>query len=167
MNFEPKWNEVEVFRAAVSKSMHGKYTHTVDPKGRIIIPSKIREALGTDFIMAPGLEDCCIYVFSPEEWDIYVEKLKLVGGSAGEIIDMVRIMQSSAADCTYDSQGRTVIPPELREAAQLGKEVAIVGVGSRAEIWKLDVWQAKEAHLNETRQKLRDKIYSDERVLLI
>ena len=101
--------------------MRGKFYHSIDSKGRLIVPSKLRDALGSEFVMTPGLEDHSIYLYSIEEWDNFTEQLNQLGSSKAQNRDLKRFFQANAVDCSIDSQGRTVIPAELREDAEIEK----------------------------------------------
>lgn len=124
----------------MSKSMKGTYYHNLDAKGRLIVPSKLRDALGSEFVITPGFENC-LYLYSNEEWDKFTEKLNGLGNKKGVVRNMKRYFQSSAADCEIDVQGRTLIPPQLRQKANLEKEVVVIGNGEKAEVWSRDAWE--------------------------
>ena len=116
----------------------GEYNHTIDEKGRIIVPSKFREALGDNFVVTQGL-DGCLFVYSYAEWDNFVEGLKQLPGTK-EARQLQRYFMAGAAACEVDKQGRILLPQVLREYADLKKEVVLVGVLSRVEIWDKDRW---------------------------
>lgn len=118
----------------------GEYEHNVDDKGRLIIPSKFRDALGKDFVITKGL-DCCLFVFSMEEWGNFVEKLKTLPISDKDARDFSRFFFSGASECALDKQGRITILPTLRKYAQLEKETKIIGVSNRLEIWNNANWE--------------------------
>ncbi len=123
----------------MSASMKGTYNHNLDAKGRVIIPSKIREALGKEFVVTRGFENC-LSLYSKEEWNNLTEKLKGLGNKKEAVRNLKRYIQANAADCEIDTQGRTVIPPQLRETVGLEKEIVIVGNGEKAEIWSKKAW---------------------------
>jgi len=100
----------------------GEYNHSVDAKGRLIVPSKFREQLGNEFVVTKGL-DGCLFVYSQEEWKRIEESLR------------EKPLTSKAANCEVDKQGRILLPANLREYAGIDKEVVSVGVFSRVEIW--------------------------------
>ena len=139
----------------VSKSMRGKFYHSIDTKGRLIVPSKLRDALGSEFVMTPGLEDSCIYLYSIEEWDNFTEQLNQLGSSKSQNRDLKRFFQANAVDCSIDSQGRTVIPAELREDAEIDKDVVVIGNGRKAEIWSASAWKEKEGDPKVKRAEIR------------
>ncbi|WP_066717871.1 division/cell wall cluster transcriptional repressor MraZ [Clostridium sp. Marseille-P299] len=117
----------------------GEYNHTIDAKGRIIIPSKFREALGENFVVTLGL-DGCLFVYPNEEWLTFVNQLKNLPGNK-EARQLQRYFMAGAADCEVDKQGRILIPSKLREHASLDKDVVFVGVLSKIEIWSKERWE--------------------------
>ena len=116
----------------------GEYNHTVDTKGRIIVPSKLREELGETFVVTVGL-DGCLFVYPNSEWEAFVEQLKTLPGQAGGR-RLQRYFMSLAADCELDKQGRFLIPAKLREMAGLDKEVVFAGVINKIELWSKEKW---------------------------
>ncbi len=112
----------------------GEYNHTIDPKGRLIIPSKFREALGDTFVVTKGL-DGCLFVYDNEEWAAFEEKLKSLPLTNKDARKFVRFFLAGAAEAEVDKQGRILVPNVLREFAGLDKEVVLIGVASRIEIW--------------------------------
>lgn len=118
----------------------GEYEHSVDQKGRIIIPSKYREELGSVFYVTKGLEKC-LYVYSSAEWDKIREKLEQLpittNKNAGAF---VRFFLSGACECEMDKQGRILIPSKLMEYAAIDKQVTCIGVSTRLELWSTPNW---------------------------
>lgn len=117
----------------------GEYIHTIDAKGRIIIPSKFREGLGEEFVITLGL-DGCLFAYPYSEWQIFVEKLKTLPGTK-EARQLQRYFMAGAAACQADKQGRILIPAKLRESAALEKEIVFVGVLNKIEIWNKERWE--------------------------
>jgi len=117
----------------------GEYVHTIDAKGRIIIPSKFREELGDEFVLTLGL-DGCLFAYPYSEWQIFVEKLKTLPGTK-EARQLQRYFMAGAAACQADKQGRILIPAKLRESAALEKEIVFVGVLNKIEIWNKERWE--------------------------
>lgn len=118
----------------------GEYNHSVDIKGRIIVPSKLREELGEQFVVTVGL-DGCLFVYPNNEWEKFVEQLKtLPGNEMGRKLQ--RYFMSSAADCEIDKQGRFLIPAKLRELAgiEIEGKVVFAGVINKIELWNKDKW---------------------------
>lgn len=117
----------------------GEYLHTIDGKGRLIMPAKFREALDTRFIATKGL-DHCLFVYPMNEWKVLEEKLRALPFTQSEARAFVRFFFSGACECELDKQGRILLPSNLREYAQLEKDVVLVGVSSRVEIWSQMNW---------------------------
>ena len=118
----------------------GEYNHTIDPKGRLIIPAKFREALGDEFVVTKGL-DGCLFVYANTEWNNFEEKLRTLPLTNKNARQFTRFFLAGAAACEVDKQGRILIPQVLREFAKLEKDVVLVGVASRIEIWSKEVWE--------------------------
>lgn len=118
----------------------GEYLHTIDSKGRLIIPAKFREALGEKFIVTKGLDNC-LFIYPMEEWKNFQDKLKKLPVSQANARAFVRFFFSGAAECELDKQGRILLPANLREYAALEKDVVVVGVMSRVEIWNHARWK--------------------------
>ena len=118
----------------------GEYNHTIYPKGRLIIPAKFREALGDEFVVTKGL-DGCLFVYANTEWNNFEEKLRTLPLTNKNARQFTRFFLAGAAACEVDKQGRILIPQVLREFAKLEKDVVLVGVASRIEIWSKEVWE--------------------------
>lgn len=125
----------------------GEYEHSLDAKGRLIMPAKIREDIGDKFIITKGL-DGCLFGFSQKEWDNFQEKLKTLPLTNKNARDFVRFFLSGAMECEIDKQGRFLISANLREYSDLNKEVVITGVGTRIEIWDKDKWKKYNSEEN-------------------
>lgn len=120
----------------------GEYEHTIDTKGRVIIPAKFRTELGERFVLTKGF-DGCLYGYSLEEWKNIEEKIKTLPLITGkDARNFTRFFFSSAIECELDSQGRILVSQGLRAFAELEKELVIIGVSSRIEIWAKSKWQA-------------------------
>ncbi len=118
----------------------GEYEHSLDAKGRLIMPAKLRQDMGDKFIVTKGL-DGCLFAFSQEEWLNFETKLKALPLSDKNARNFVRFFLSGATECELDKQGRFLIPNNLRNAGNLEKEVIIIGVGTRLEIWNKSTWE--------------------------
>ena len=118
----------------------GEYEHSVDAKGRVIMPAKLREDIGEKFIVTKGL-DGCLFAYSITEWTNFEEKLKTLPLTNKNARDFVRFFLSGAVECEIDKQGRFLIPGNLRTYATLEKEIIIIGVGTRIEIWNREEWK--------------------------
>ena len=125
----------------------GEYEHNVDAKGRIIMPAKLREDIGDKFIITKGL-DGCLFAYSQAEWANFEEKLKALPLAQKNARNFVRFFLSGAVECEIDKQGRFLIPANLREHALLDKEVVIIGVGTRLEIWNRETWKTYSSDEN-------------------
>ena len=118
--------------------MTGVYQHTLDAKGRLFIPARLREELGDVFYVTLSMEKC-LSAYSSESWDRFTEKIKAMPKS--KQIKM-RPLFSHAAKCELDTQGRILLPQALRDFAGLDKNVAVVGSGECAEFWNAEAWAA-------------------------
>ncbi|MBO6232790.1 MAG: division/cell wall cluster transcriptional repressor MraZ [Clostridia bacterium] len=125
----------------------GEYEHSLDTKGRLIMPSKLRQDIGEKFIVTKGL-DGCLFAFSQNEWENFETKLKTLPLSDRNARNFVRFFLSGATECEIDKQGRFLIPANLRTAANLEKETVIIGVGTRLEIWDKDAWQKCDENIS-------------------
>jgi len=121
----------------------GEYNHSIDAKGRLIIPSKFREALGDEFVVTKGL-DGCLFVFDLTEWANFEAKLKSLPITNKDARQFVRFFLAGAASMEVDKQGRILIPNVLREFAEITKDATLIGVGSRIEIWSLEKWEGMD-----------------------
>ena len=117
----------------------GEYQHTIDPKGRVIMPAKFREGLGERFVLTKGL-DHCLFAYPNEEWSILEKKLRSLPLTNKDARAFIRFFFAGACECELDKQGRILIPANLREYAGLEKDVVIIGVSTRVEIWSKNKW---------------------------
>ena len=118
----------------------GEYSHNIDAKGRMIVPSKFREQLGDEFVVTKGL-DGCLFVYPNEEWQNIEEKFRNVPLTSKDARKFSRFFFAGATTCEVDKQGRILLPAVLREFAGLEKEVVSVGVLKRIEFWDKNRWQ--------------------------
>lgn len=118
----------------------GEYNHTIDAKGRVIVPSRFRETLGDEFVITKGL-DGCLFVYDTNEWAAFEEKLKSLPITNKDARAFVRFFLAGAASVEVDKQGRILLPASLRDFAELTKDVVLIGVGSRIEIWSKERWE--------------------------
>ena len=125
----------------------GEYEHSLDVKGRLILPAKIREDMGDKFIVTKGL-DGCLFGFSQNDWTNFEEKLKTLPLTNKNARDFVRFFLSGATECEIDKQGRFLIAGNLREYANLEKDAIIIGVGTRIEIWNREKWKSYNSDEN-------------------
>ena len=126
--------------------MKGTYEHNVDAKGRLFIPTKLRDELGDNFVMTKGL-DGCLSLYSQKNWAIMEEKIPSLPSSKARSLQ--RYFFSNAMDCEPDSQGRVVIPQVLREFAGITKAVVVIGIVDKAEIWDAEKWRQYNESIDE------------------
>lgn len=124
----------------------GEYNYSIDAKGRVNFPVKLRDDLGGRFILAKGLGDACLFVYSMDEWHNVEERIKNLPLSKAR--NLQRFFFASATPIEPDKQGRIVIPANLREYAGLDKDVMIIGASTHCEIWSLDNWNNVVASLD-------------------
>ena len=118
----------------------GEYQHSIDAKGRIIVPSKLRCDLGERFVLTKGLDNC-LFIYTLEEWKNFEEKLKSLPLTNINARKFVRFFFAGAVECEADKQGRILIPNNLREYAELLKETVFIGVSNRVEVWNKENWE--------------------------
>ncbi len=118
----------------------GEYQHSLDSKGRIIIPSKFRGELGYEFVITKGLDNC-LFVYPQEEWTIVEDKLKSLPLTNRDARAFIRFFFSGASESNLDKQGRVLIPQNLREHSKIDKDAVIIGVATRLEIWSKEIWE--------------------------
>lgn len=130
----------------------GEYRHTLDEKGRLIIPAKFRERLGETFVMTRGLERC-LFVYPLSEWQALEGKLKKLPFTKKDARAFTRFFFSGASDCELDKQGRVTISSVLRDYAAIEKECVIIGVSNRIEVWNKETW---EQYVSESEQSFAE-----------
>ncbi|CAM4332669.1 division/cell wall cluster transcriptional repressor MraZ [Paenibacillus macerans] len=137
----------------------GEFQHSIDDKGRIIIPAKFRDLLGSSFVVTRGL-DQCLFVYPMQEWEVLEQKLKALPLMKSDARAFTRFFFSGATECEWDKQGRVNLPGNLRQYAKLEKDCVVLGVSNRVEIWSKDIWeqyfQQSEDTFNEIAEKLVD-----------
>ncbi len=116
----------------------GKYDQNIDVKGRVNIPSKFRSALGETFVVAVG-DEKCVNIYPLSEWNAFMQRVENV--PVEDRAMLMRYIQQTSAECDLDSQGRVVIPPAIREYAELTKEIVVVGEHKKVEVWSLENWK--------------------------
>lgn len=126
----------------------GEFNHNIDAKGRLIVPARFREVLGENFVITKGL-DGCLFLYPFDEWKIFENKLRTLPLSNKEARTFTRFFLGSAVDGSIDKQGRILISSSQREYAKLEKEVVLVGVLDRVEIWNKAQWDANNAMAEE------------------
>ena len=136
----------------------GEYHHSIDSKGRLIIPSKVRDGLGENFIVTRGL-DGCLFLYPKLEWDKKIEKFKELPDTKDKR-QFMRIFLSGATICEYDKQGRINIPNPLVEFAKLEKDCIIIGVDEKLEIWSKERWEEFIANNEENLSDIADSLFT-------
>lgn len=125
----------------------GEYEHSIDTKGRLIMPAKLKEDIGDSFVITKGL-DGCLFAYSKKEWQNFEEKLRTFPLTNKDARALMRFFLAGAMECEIDKQGRFLISSNLRNVATLEKEVVIIGVGTRIEIWNKDKWEEYNSEEN-------------------
>jgi len=142
---------------------YGEYLHSIDRKGRLILPAKFREIAKGNFIekffVTRGL-DKCLFMFSEEEWRSQEQKFKAISFTKQQARTFNRLYFSGAVEVIIDKQGRILLPQYLKDFAEIKREVMIVGVSNRIEIWAKDKWQefygSSRPSFEEIAEKLMD-----------
>ena len=118
----------------------GEYRHTIDAKGRLIVPSRFREELGDCFVITRGLENC-LFVYPQLEWALIERKLKALPFTKADARAFMRFFFSGAVEVEQDRQGRVLIPSNLRDYAGIKRDVVVIGVSNRVEVWSQEKWE--------------------------
>ncbi len=142
-----KWSEVFL----------GEYAHTLDEKGRMIVPARFREELGSSFVVTRGL-DRCLFVYPLPEWEALAGKLRALPLTKADTRAFVRLLFSGAGECALDKQGRILLPPALREYAGIQRDVVSIGVANRVEIWAAEEWAKYTDAATESYEAIAEKI---------
>lgn len=122
----------------------GEYKHSIDEKGRLIVPVKFREKLGDNFYITKGF-DQCLFVYPEEEWNKFIEKLDNNPMKKKDARRIQRFFIASANECNLDKQGRILIGSHLRQYSEIEKEVILIGVSNRIEVWSKEKWDEYNA----------------------
>lgn len=140
---------------------YGEYEHSLDRKSRIIIPAKFREALKENYVekfyITRGL-DGCLFLFAEDEWRKQEQKFKSMSFTKQEARKFNRLFFSGASVVTCDGQGRILVPQYLKEFAQIQKDVMIIGVANRIEIWSKLKWKEFYETTRETFEETAEKL---------
>lgn len=137
----------------------GEYHHTIDAKGRIIVPSKVRDNLGENFIVTRGL-DGCLFLYPKLEWDKIINKYKELPDTK-EKRQFMRIFLSGATTCEYDKLGRINVPKPLVEFASLEKDCIIIGVDEKLEIWSKSKWEEFISNNEDNLSDIADSLFTN------
>ncbi len=141
----------------------GEYHHTIDDKGRLIIPSKFRYELGEKFIVTRGLEKC-LFIYSLTEWNSIVSRLKTLPFTKKDARDFIRFFLSGAAECEFDKQGRINITSPLVSYADLNKEIVIIGANDRLEVWSKEGWDKFFTNNEDRLADIAEHLFEEEKV---
>lgn len=137
----------------------GQYNHSIDDKGRLAVPMKFREALAYGAVVTRGL-DSSLFLLPLEEWGKFAASIANLPLGAANARAFARLMLAGAMDVVLDKQGRCVVPEYLREYAGLRKDVVIVGVNTRLEIWDAEKWQAYVATTEKDAESIAEQLGS-------
>lgn len=137
----------------------GEYKHTIDSKKRLAIPAKFRQSLGEKAVITKGLENCLV-IYTLREWEKHAQKLEELPSAQSDARNFARMMLSGASDVELDKLGRILIPDYLKNYACLGKNVAILGLSNKIEIWDSGKWEEHkkktEAESGDIAERLRE-----------
>ena len=140
---------------------YGEYFHSIDRKGRLILPSRYREVSKANFIekffVTRGL-DKCLFMFSEEEWRLQEVKFKSISFTKSQARIFNRLYFSGAVEAVADKQGRILLPEYLKDFAEIKREVVIVGVSNRIEIWAKDKWQEFYGGSRQSFEEIAEKL---------
>jgi MraZ protein len=135
----------------------GEFQHSIDAKGRLIIPSRFRDGLGERFIATKGL-DHSLFLYPLKEWEIIEQKLKNLPFTRADVRAFVRLFFSGASECELDRQGRILLTANLREFARINRDVVVIGVSSRVEIWAKEEWDGYNERAEEAYENIAESI---------
>ena len=135
----------------------GEYKHSLDPKKRVSVPSKVRKEVGERAVLTKGLENC-LFLFPMKEWEPVAEKLSALPMGQKDSRGFARLLLSGVAEVELDQLGRILIPENLREYAGLQKAVIVVGVGKRMEIWDEVKWNAYKNDIEKNGDQIAEKL---------
>ncbi len=140
---------------------YGEFYHQLDRKGRLVLPAKIREAAKNNFVdkffITRGL-DRCLFMLSEDEWKTQEQKFKAMSFTKSESRKFNRVYFSGATEIIFDKQGRILIPQYLKEFAGINRDVVIIGVSNRIEIWAKDIWGEFYNSSREAFEEISDKL---------
>jgi MraZ protein len=138
----------------------GRFEHSIDPKGRVSIPSKFREILTTNYderLIITNF-DGCLWGYPYAEWQVIEDKVAALPQMKSEVKAFQRVFISAATECPIDKQGRILIPPTLRDYAGIAKDLIFVGMTKRVEIWASDRWQKVFEQSQDSMNQMGDKL---------
>ena len=127
-------------------ALMGTYHHNIDAKGRMSFPTKLRDLLGGEFYVTKSINQKCLTIYSKSEWEKLANKIAELPSMGG--LDIKRWLFSGAGELVPDKQGRVLIPSDLREFAGLKKDVVVIGLDDKAEIWDKELWDAQQSNMD-------------------
>lgn len=153
------WGEVgsTAYEWRIGSVFMGEYQHSLDSKGRIIVPAKFRDPLGGECVVTRGL-DQCLFLYPQSEWANVEEKLRQLPLTQRDARAFVRFFFSGATDLEFDKQGRIMLPAGLREYAGLSKDVVVIGVSTRVELWSREIWENYVSEAESSFETIAEKI---------
>ena len=119
----------------------GEYSHNLDQKGRLIIPSRFRDELHASFMLSRGL-DGCLTIYSLDQWYKIFEEIEKLPFTNKDKRNYVRVLTSNASECTLDNQGRILVPSNLASSVGIKKECVVIGANDHVEIWDKEAWDS-------------------------
>lgn len=128
-------------------ALMGTYHHNIDSKGRMSFPTKLRDILGGEFYVTKSIDQKCLTIYSKAEWEKLAEKVATLPESMGGL-KIKRWLFSGAGELVPDKQGRVLIPSDLRDFAGLTKDVVVIGLDDKAEIWDKEMWDAQQNNMD-------------------
>jgi MraZ protein len=144
---------------------YGEYEHTIDKKGRLIIPSKFRDSFKeydiTKLYITRGL-DKCLFIFTENEWKSQETKFKSVSFTKAEARKFNRLYFSGASELEFDRQGRILIPKYLKDFAGIKRDVMLIGVSNRVEVWSKDMWQSYYNGSKDSFEEIAEKLMTQD-----
>lgn len=135
----------------------GEFQHSIDEKGRVIMPARFREQLGNSFIITRGL-DGCLFVYPLQEWEKLSDEVQNLPLAKKDARSFSRLLFSGAVEAECDKQGRVSIPNPLRDYARIQKEVVVIGVSARIEIWAAESWAIINEDVADKFEELAEKL---------
>ncbi len=135
----------------------GEYEHTLDEKGRVTVPSRLRDDLHGHFVITKGL-DGCLFIYPAEEWGKMEEHLKSLPMTNANARAFARLFLAGAQEAEFDKQYRVLIPPRLREHAGIERDVVLVGVSTRVEMWSKERWERYQAEAQTSYEEIAEKM---------
>ena len=135
----------------------GEYQHNLDAKGRIVIPGKFRDELHTSFILARGL-DGCLTIYSLQQWEKLFEEVNKLPTTKKAARQYIRMLTSTASECTLDNQGRIQIPSFLARPVNIAKECVVIGANDHIEIWDQETWNSYYADASGSFEEIAENL---------